>query len=367
MESRFKIDVMVGGFVFGSIVIFCIFLLTVSDTAGLFVSKAIIKTSYANAAVKEGTPVRFQGTRAGTVIKVELSAPLKPGTTGEDALEKSKAIVTMEVTASILNNIGKNAEAQITTEGMLGDNLIYITRGTPEIPSVGHLNDGDFIHGVEGAGMLDGLAPVADTLNEILEDIQRDNLASIEDKKTEIGVMLGSMANITQDIDNGTGTLGALINDPAGAQVAANLEKTTAGLGDLMDEIAHGDGSMHQLLYGPNLDKTVANAGELMGNMAKITGDLEERDIDKEIKEILVNIEGMTKSLDSVLKKIDGGEGTAGALINDRKMYEDISSLLQGAERSAIVRTAVRHVWTEKLKDAEKERVRRAEEIKSRQ
>ena len=353
MESRFKIDLLVGIFVFGSIVIFCLFLLQVSDTVGLFEDKVTITTSYANAAVADGTTVRFQGTKAGTVVSVKLPKPLAKGT--KDAELKSKAIVTMEIRASILKNIGKDATAKITTEGMLGDNLIYITRGTPE--SVGHLQDGDFIPGEEGAGMLDALAPVADTLDQILSDLH-DDLGEHGKYKTSIGEMMGNIRDITGDINSGTGTLGALINDPAGKDVAKNVEELTGNLADITGELhAHG--------FEKELTTTIKNAGDMAKNLADITGELHEKDIESDLKAFLENVDEMTESLASVLKKIDMGEGTIGAFINDRKMYEDISSLLQGANRSAVVKTAVRHVWNEKLRDAEKERQRRAEEIKS--
>ena len=46
--------------------------------------------------------------------------------------------------------------------------------------------------------------------------------------------------------------------------------------------------------------------------------------------------------LNSILAKIDTGEGTLGLLLNDPTLYEDLKRLLGGAQRSAVVRTLIR-------------------------
>ena len=46
--------------------------------------------------------------------------------------------------------------------------------------------------------------------------------------------------------------------------------------------------------------------------------------------------------LNSILSKIDRGEGTLGLLVNDPTLYEDIKLLVGGANRSAVVRGMIR-------------------------
>ena len=46
--------------------------------------------------------------------------------------------------------------------------------------------------------------------------------------------------------------------------------------------------------------------------------------------------------LNSILAKVDRGEGTLGLLLNDPTLYEDLKRLIGGAERSALVRSLIR-------------------------
>jgi phospholipid/cholesterol/gamma-HCH transport system substrate-binding protein len=56
------------------------------------------------------------------------------------------------------------------------------------------------------------------------------------------------------------------------------------------------------------------------------------------LRNSLANMESATAHLDSVAKKIDAGQGTLGALVNDRSMYEDMRSILGRIDRGRIAR-----------------------------
>ena len=55
--------------------------------------------------------------------------------------------------------------------------------------------------------------------------------------------------------------------------------------------------------------------------------------------------------LNSILAKVDRGEGTMGLLLNDPTLYEDLKRLIGGAQRSTVVRTLIR--MSEGEKEAE--------------
>ena len=50
-----------------------------------------------------------------------------------------------------------------------------------------------------------------------------------------------------------------------------------------------------------------------------------------------------TKDLRAIVAKVNGGEGTVGALINDPSLYNDVRKLLGGAKKSSVLKMAVRH------------------------
>jgi len=51
--------------------------------------------------------------------------------------------------------------------------------------------------------------------------------------------------------------------------------------------------------------------------------------------------------LNSILDKIDRGDGTLGLLLNDPTLYEELKILVGGANRNTIVRSLIEMVTTE--------------------
>jgi len=63
------------------------------------------------------------------------------------------------------------------------------------------------------------------------------------------------------------------------------------------------------------------------------------------------------KHMKSILAKIDNGEGTVGALINDPSLYDDVKNLLGGANRNKVLKYFIKksvETSREKAEKAEK-------------
>ncbi len=56
------------------------------------------------------------------------------------------------------------------------------------------------------------------------------------------------------------------------------------------------------------------------------------------LKKSLISLESAAAHTDSIVKKIDSGQGTLGALVNDRTIYEDLRSILGHIDRGKIAR-----------------------------
>ncbi|NBT58027.1 hypothetical protein EBT16_04505, partial [bacterium] len=65
--------------------------------------------------------------------------------------------------------------------------------------------------------------------------------------------------------------------------------------------------------------------------------------------------------LDSIMKKIDSGDGTLGSLVNDPTVYEDVKSVLGGAKRSSILKYFMRQF----IESSDKEKEEAEKETKS--
>jgi phospholipid/cholesterol/gamma-HCH transport system substrate-binding protein len=88
-------------------------------------------------------------------------------------------------------------------------------------------------------------------------------------------------------------------------------------------------------------------------NMAVVTSQLKEQLEGKSLRSAL-------KSLDEILMKVNRGNGSLGALINDPALYDDAKALVGGANRNRIVRNLVRQTIksneTQDVKDSKDER-----------
>jgi len=81
---------------------------------------------------------------------------------------------------------------------------------------------------------------------------------------------------------------------------------------DLARSAKEGPGLLHALIADPKGASLVADLADAAADLKRISG------------------------------KLARGEGTLGALLDDPTLYEDLSALLRGAERSWILRTVIR-------------------------
>ncbi|NCN27389.1 MCE family protein [bacterium] len=113
------------------------------------------------------------------------------------------------------------------------------------------------------------------------------------------------------------------------------LEDYIADGGSAVESIAKAAFNLNKLLSSVNGNGEMAN---IMKNLDRITTNLAKHSGGgKDDK-----IGPMLESLKNVMAKVDRGEGTLGALVNDPTLHEDMRILLGGAQRSKIMRFLVR-------------------------
>ena len=149
----------------------------------------------------QGGDVRLGGVHVGTVRTIML--PQKPG---------DKVTVLMDLDNSTHAIIKKNSVATIETEGLLGNQYMAISSGSPGNPDV---QDGETIASQPPLEMADLLDKASDLLEGSQKAMQNVTKAS------------ANLQSISAKIDGGQGTVGALVNN---RQLYDNLENTTASL-----------------------------------------------------------------------------------------------------------------------------------------
>jgi len=72
------------------------------------------------------------------------------------------------------------------------------------------------------------------------------------------------------------------------------------------------------------------------------------------------HLQKLSQNLEDISGKLARGEGTLGALLADPTIYDDLAALLEGAERSRLVRWGIRHT-IDSGRQGRKERGKEAE------
>jgi phospholipid/cholesterol/gamma-HCH transport system substrate-binding protein len=155
------------------------------------------------AGLDSGAEVRVGGVHTGSVRSVEL--PSKP---------TDKITVWMDVERSAHNLIKQDSIATIETEGLLGNEYIAISFGS-----------------ATGAEVADGGAIGTEPPLEMSDLMKKASgiLDSSQEALTNVTQATASLSSISAKIDDGQGTVGALVNDK---KLYTQLDQTTAGLRD---------------------------------------------------------------------------------------------------------------------------------------
>lgn len=196
-------------------------------------------------------------------------------------INDSTVQVDLLIRRNVQQFIKADSQAGIGSEGIIGDRVLIITQGSSHAPTV---EDGQHI------------------LSK--EPIETDAvMASLQTSAANAEIITLQLSQIMMDINRGEGALGRLIQDPAIAdnitQTIENFKRSSEGL----DE---------------TIEVTKQNVFEFMENL-QLTA---------------AKTEIASQELGEIMTKINSGEGTLGALINDTtlsaNLNQTIINLMQG-------------------------------------
>lgn len=200
-----------GIFVVATLFIFGAGIFWIGSRDFLFSKTYRLNADFQNVAgLGEGSTVRVGGIHQGTVREVIL--PQRPD---------QKVRVVMDLKGSTRNVIKKDSLAAIRTEGLVGDQYLEITFGSPNAPSV---NNGDTI----------GSEPPL----QISDMIKKTNaiLDSAQGAMENVDKSAGNLQAITSKVNQGKGTVGALIGDRA---VYEHMNEAARNLQDDSEALKH--------------------------------------------------------------------------------------------------------------------------------
>jgi phospholipid/cholesterol/gamma-HCH transport system substrate-binding protein len=326
MNQR-SIEVRVGALILVAVGLVAVF--TVLMAGITFQPTYTVYVSFKNpGGLTSGAPVRISGVKVGHVSDVEFLGAVEPRLARRDALIR----VTAKIETRYANAIHEDARWFVTAQGVLGEMFLAVDPGTAEHPV---LHDGAEVHGVSPP-QLDML------LSESYELLHRAyrGLTENEQKIAEtfdglhrtLGVAGNALERNDDKIDHIVANAESISTDAAETLKAAR-ERYVDGpqIKRIMDNVEHGSN-----LVAHDLGPLVSDGREVMSDTKKITRVFAS-------EQELARLEGMTHDLGDAAKsakaiagdaqtmvnRVKQGQGTAGALLKDEALYDDLSELVR--------------------------------------
>jgi len=369
IRLRFRVGLFVGG----SLILFMAFVLVIGSQRRLFERRYTLRTSFADVqGLITGAPVRLAGVAVGTVTEIAFS--------GDPANPRLR--VEMAVDQHFQDRVRADSVASIGTIGLVGDRILEITVGSAgarvlesgeEVRSV---DPRDYTHFVDkGALLLDQVTKTAESLSRVLvgfeggdsqEDLGatlrsvRRTLAAVEKGPgllhtliygkegttlvADLGQAASSLRTVASRVEAGEGLVGALTRKDSA--LLKTLEADLRKVEQILDAVQRGEGTLHALIYGTEGPALMKHLGEAATSLQGLAGRLDRvasvLERGEGVGTLLTDLKGAAASLRTVTGRLERGEGTLGALLDDPTVYEDLSRLLRGAERSALLRSLIR-------------------------
>jgi len=332
----------------------------------------------------EGATVRLAGVQIGRVSDVRL--PSQPG---------GKVRVDMTIARQFGDRVRKDSVARIETQGLLGDRLVEISVGTAAAPpvrpdellaSTDPFDIGRMMS--ESAQVAKSIGTLADSLRETARTLNQSKLiedaaATVQSARKvtdQVGRIVGEvergkgwahvlvyeepvalrrvneLVTATQSlldrVQRGEGAVGVLTSEQSTAS-AKRLVAAMDKLSRVVEQPSAEDGVLPALLFDPKyrpvLDdlRVVAHnlrdvSDRLAGGRGTLGALVKDEPADGGIRQASQDLQAAIANLKEITGKIKDGEGTVGALIADPTIYERLVTILDGAQRSFLLRGLLR-------------------------
>jgi len=368
----------VGVFVLLALAAFLGTIYALGARARLFEARYVIHADFTEVAgLTEGATVRLAGVQIGRVTGVHL--PGEPG---------GKVRVDLDITRRYADRIRQDSVARIETQGLLGDKVVEVTVGTTAAPA---LRAGEVLAArdptdlgrilSEGAGAAKDVGALVAELRKSAETLNRskliENASSTVDRINRVvdqvehgrgwghallyeepvalrklNEAIATTQALLDRVERGQGVAGVLAS-PESTAAAKRFVLAMDRLARMVEKPEGEEGLLPGLLFDPkykgtleDLRVTAHNLREISDRVAGgrgalgalVTGSADDRGLPGAVEDLKAAVH----NLKGISQKINAGEGTIGALVSDPTVYERLVTILEGAERSFLLRSLIR-------------------------
>jgi phospholipid/cholesterol/gamma-HCH transport system substrate-binding protein len=351
-----------------AIIVVAVAVMTVGDESQIFATKTRYHVVFPSAdGLRVGSPVRMAGVLVGSVQEITL--PTDPEAEGIE--------VVLGINSIYVERVRENSISSLRYLQLLsGEKFVDLTPGDPSFPPV-----------AAGAS--------------IPTRAQAELLEQGADIAEKVDALTASLQEILGPLERGEGLLGRMIHDPEfGTRAVESLTDSFRDLEVITGQIRSGEGFVGRLLFDDEFAARLDDLGasmkllsatlESLGNKEGAVGAMLEeggageqaieeiRDAAASLKRtsmklesedgligklsdpeyaarVTDDLEGLLRNLREITDKINRGEGTVGALINSRTVYEGMEEIVAGVNDSGFARWLMRRYQKKGIKAEEKE------------
>jgi phospholipid/cholesterol/gamma-HCH transport system substrate-binding protein len=285
-----KYETIVGIFVVASVGALLVMVLIVAQQEGLFQEYVQYRAIFKNVSgLKSGSEVHLAGVTVGNVSSTVINPD-------------GNIVVIFQVIKKYSDRIRQDSKATIGFMGLLGEKSLDLTPGSlskPPIPPEG------LVASIEPLDLTQLLAQAAPSLQDLQKVL--NNLVTLTQGMSEPGGdfthILSNFKDIVTKVNQGKGSLGMFVSDPAVYQdtaatmklvrkFIADVEKSKGLLGTLVNDPVFKEQAI----------KTMAELHSSFANLNKITVDLKDvagrlPDMAKKLERFVVNLDRAGKAL----------------------------------------------------------------------
>ncbi len=272
-------------------------ILKLGQSAHLFTRRYTLVTFVpSTAGLRVGGQVTVAGQLAGSVKSVDF-LPVDRDTT-------RNLKITVEIDRSLQDQVRRDSEAKLKTQGLLGDKIFDISPGTP-----GHtvLKDGDTLK-----------------LGEALD--YEAVLVQASTALDQVSSLTGSLQKVANEVATGEGTIGQLMTNRS---LYDQLNSTLASTNMMIARLQNPRGTVGQLLNDPtlynNLSRMIGSADTLVatlgGGINSGNGTVGKLLKDDQLYNRLVSA---VAGVDTIVGTMQHGNGTVSKLFTDQQLYDQM-------------------------------------------
>jgi len=375
----------VGVFVLIGLVAFLGMIYALGARARLFEPRYTIHAEFNEVGgLVEGATVRLAGVQIGRVTGVRL--PAEPG---------GRVRVDLTIGRQFANRVRKDSVARLETQGLLGDKIVELSVGTVAAAAV---KSGDTIDSQESLDIgrvmaqsgqvVKSVSALAESLRETAQKLNQSGLIDeavatvVSARKTtdqvarviseiergkgwahvlvyeepvalkQLNQVIVTTQGLLERVQRGEGAAGVLVS-PESTASAKRFVAALDRLSRVVEQPSPEDGVLPALLFDPKYRALLDDVGVVAHNMRDISDRLaggrgtlgsllKDQPGDAGLGQASQDFQTTMANFRAISEKINTGEGTVGALIADPTVYERLVTILDGAQRSFLLRTMIR-------------------------